>query len=93
MTFTRQESDNWRKEVPGARWFKADLHIHTIDDIPGGKAKMPTGMSGDPYATSTILAYARLFLRSAAERGVHVLGSRPIRLASEMLKRPALSGR
>ena len=77
MTFTRQESDNWRKEVPGARWFKADLHIHTIDDIPGGKAKMPTGMSGDPYATSTILAYARRFLQSAVEHGVQVLGITP----------------
>ena len=77
MTFTRQESDNWRKEVPGARWFKADLHIHTIDDIPGGKAKMPSGITGEPHATSTILAYARRFLQSAVEHGVQVLGITP----------------
>ena len=77
MTFDRQDSDIWRKDVPGARWFKADLHIHTIDDIPGGKAKIPTSISGEPYATSTILAFARCFLQSAAERGVRVLGVTP----------------
>ena len=41
MTFTRRKAENWHQEVPGARWFKADLHIHTIDDFPGGRAKLP----------------------------------------------------
>lgn len=40
--FQRQQTDNWHREVPGARWFKADLHIHTVDDHPG-RAKVPNG--------------------------------------------------
>ena len=75
--FTRQDADNWASEVPGARWLKADLHIHTIDDLPGGRAKMPDGINGDPQASNTISAYARRFLQSAAERGVRVLGITP----------------
>ena len=63
--------------MPGARWLKADLHIHTIDDLPGGRAKMPSGVSGDPQAASTIKAYARRFLQSAIEHGVRVIGLTP----------------
>ena len=48
MTFKRQPTDKWCEQVPGARWFKADLHVHTIDDHLGGRAKMPSGLSGDP---------------------------------------------
>ena len=59
------------------RWFKADLHIHTIDDLPGGRVKMPSGISVDPQSPETILAYARRFLQSAVERGVQVLGVTP----------------
>ncbi len=77
MAFVRQETDNWRREVPGARWFKADLHIHTIDDISGDRAKMPTGVSGDPKSPEVLEAYARLFLQGAVERGVRVLGLTP----------------
>ena len=77
MTFTRQETDNWRREVPGVRWFKADFHIHTIDDYLGGRAKMPSGINGDPQSPETIMAYARRFLQSAVERGVRVLGITP----------------
>ena len=77
MTFARHAADNWHSQVPGARWFKADLHIHTMDDLPGRRAKMPPDISGEPQATATIAAYARRFLRSAAERGVQVLGVTP----------------
>ena len=38
MTFARRDAENWHREIPGARWFKADLHIHTIDDLPGDRA-------------------------------------------------------
>ena len=77
VTFTRQKADNWTRDVPGARWLKADLHIHTLDDHPGGRAKMPHGISGEPHDPANIRAYARRFLHVAAERGVQVLGLTP----------------
>ena len=77
MTFTRQEANNWAHEVPGARWHKADLHIHTIDDFPGGRAKIPSDIGGGPQETSTIKAYARKFLQSAVKNGVRVIGITP----------------
>ena len=77
MTFTRQDADNWAQEVPGARWVKADLHIHTIDDLPGNRAKMPSGISGEPQVASSIKAYARRFLQCAVMNGVRVLGVTP----------------
>lgn len=77
MTFTRQAHHNWKLDIPGARWFKADLHIHTIDDLPGGRAKMPSGVKGDPQSHETLSAYARRFLKSAVEQKVQVLGITP----------------
>lgn len=70
-------SDEWSREVPGARWFKADLHLHTIDDLPGGRAKVPAGMDGSPDSKAGIRSYARIFLQRAAERQVRVLGITP----------------
>ena len=63
--------------VPGARWFKADLHIHTIDDLPGGRAGMPDGIEGDVQSSKTLSEYAHKFLQEAVERGVHILGLTP----------------
>ena len=77
MNFQRRSADAWQKEVPGARWFKADLHIHTIDDHAGGRAKMPKGLSGNPAAPETLASYARRFLRALAEHGVQVAGLTP----------------
>ncbi len=77
MTFTREKADNWHQEVPGARWFKADLHIHTIDDFTGGRAKIPAGINGPPHSEETIKKYARKFLEKAIESGVRVLGLTP----------------
>lgn len=77
MTFTRENADNWHQDVPGARWFKTDLHIHTIDDIQGGRAKIPVGISGPPESEETIRIYAREFLKRAIARGVRVLGLTP----------------
>ena len=77
MTFQRQATDKWRGEIPGARWFKADLHIHTIDDHPGRRAKMPPGLSGDPAHPRTLADYARRFLQALIERGVQVAGLTP----------------
>ena len=77
MTFTRKQADNWHREVPGARWFKADLHIHTIDDHAGRRAKLPPGISGPIDSPQTIEAYARHFLKGAIAAGVGVLGVTP----------------
>ena len=78
MTFTRREADNWHLEVPGARWFKADLHIHTIDDLDGDRAKVPNGMRfSRPVSQEALRDYARLFLQNAAARDVRVLGVTP----------------
>ena len=77
MSFVRRSAENWHEEIPGARWFKADLHIHTIDDLAGGRAKIPPGLTGPPQSGQELAEYARVFLRSAVERGVHVLGLTP----------------
>ena len=75
--FTRQQTDHWHREVPGARWFKADLHVHTIDDLPGDRTKMPPDLGAPSDSDQTIVNYARCFLRKAAERQVHVIGVTP----------------
>lgn len=77
MTFTRRDSRVWHREVPGARWFKADLHIHTMDDLAGGRARFPPGIHGPAESIRTIDAYARRFLQSAVEKRVRVLGVTP----------------
>ncbi len=78
MAFKRQKADNWQREVPGARWFKADLHIHTIDDLPGNRAKVPEGVDGRrPVSEEALRAYARKFLQAAAARDIRVLGVTP----------------
>ena len=77
MSFARQEATNWRNNVPGVRWFKADLHIHTIDDLPGGRSKVPSGIQGDLKSTTAIGTYARRLLQSAVNQGVQILGITP----------------
>ena len=77
MVFARRDAAKWRRDVPGARWFKADLHIHTIDDHSGRRAKLPAGLNVPPESEKTIADYARRFLQGAVERGVQVLGVTP----------------
>lgn len=79
MGFERRQADNWRRDVPGARWFKADLHIHTIDDAPGGRAKVPAGIESRISDPEQLVAYARAFLQGAIDNGVQVLGLTPHR--------------
>lgn len=85
MSFERRSTVRWHKEVPGSRWFKADLHIHTIDDLPGGRAKMPAEVQGNPSDPEVLREYARAFLRGAVRAGVEVLGLTPhaVRLADD----------
>lgn len=77
MSFARKNSDTWRQRVPGVRWFKADLHIHTIDDHAGGRAKIPTGVTGQIGSPEMIAKYARRFLQGAVAKGIQVLGVTP----------------
>lgn len=78
MSFTREKADNWHQEVPGARWFKADLHIHTIDDLAGDRAKVPDTLRfSRPVSQEILRDYARIFLQHAAARDVRVLGVTP----------------
>lgn len=75
--FERRQADHWHQQVPGARWFKADLHIHTLDDLPGRRVKVPPEITSDPYSEASLRRYARLLLQAAARRGVRVLGLTP----------------
>ena len=82
--FERIKTNFWREEVPGARWFKADLQIHTIDDLPGCQVKVPEGVNPPCNASSDwsedeLRAYARIFLQNAVKKGVRVLGLTPHR--------------
>ena len=77
MGFERQPAHEWQKTVPGARWFKADLHVHTVDDHPGGRASLPDGIGDDPTDPEVLSRYARLFLKGLVSEGVQVAGLTP----------------
>ena len=77
MTFGRNSADGWQRDVPGSRWFKADLHLHTIDDHLGGRAKLPDGIEGAPADAACQERYARLFLQRLVERDIQVVGLTP----------------
>ena len=77
MTFERRSSESWRKKIPGARWYKVDLHVHTIDDYAGGRVAMPDGLSSDPQDPQALSGYARRFLQGAVANGVRVVGLTP----------------
>lgn len=73
MTFVRAQAPRWHDEVPGARWFRADLHVHTLDDHPGGRIRW----SGTGTDQSAATAYARELLRTAIRQGIEVLALTP----------------
>lgn len=77
MVFNRQISLRWQEQVPGARWFRCDLHLHTLDDHFSPRLKRPSGLAGPAIESGVQNAYARAFLKSAIERGVEVLGLTP----------------
>ncbi len=71
MAFVRQQTDSWQRKVPGVRWFKADLHTHTIDDAPSDSDTTAIGNNEE------LAAYARQFLAGAVSNAVQVLGLTP----------------
>lgn len=77
MTFERRQDDHWEHEVPGTRWFRADLHVHTIDDHLGGRAKLPAGLEGLPDDPELLSAYARRFVQQLVESDIQVVGLTP----------------
>ncbi len=44
---TLDPTERWHDEVPGTRWFRADLHLHTIDDP---NVELPPGIAGNQDA-------------------------------------------
>ncbi|MCY4069360.1 MAG: hypothetical protein OXE79_09710 [Acidimicrobiaceae bacterium] len=64
MAFLRPRADNWRSDVPGARWFKADLHVRTIDDAPGSLVQSPGAGGNPPDSEEELRGYARRFLQT-----------------------------
>ncbi len=77
MTFVKQEYDISDEQVPGARWFKGDLHIHTLDDHSSGRVKLPSDVRKGDYSVDNVVRYARHFLKGAIANGVRVLGITP----------------
>lgn len=79
--FSRVEVPKWHDEVPGTRWFRADLHLHTLDDAAGGSVswQAPPGIANpnDPIDDTTRQAYVRCFLKAAVCAGIEVLGLTP----------------
>lgn len=76
IDFVRIPAERWHREVPGARWFQGDLHVHTLDDHPGNRISW-TGRSSAPIDRVLIDQYARELLRTAIARGVEVIGLTP----------------
>jgi ABC-type cobalamin/Fe3+-siderophores transport system ATPase subunit len=75
--FTRTGTNKWHDDVPGARWFKGDLHLHTLDDHPSANLIRPQGCGGSASEPAVQTVYARAFLQSAILKGIEVLGLTP----------------
>lgn len=66
----RNKSIRWHNDIPGARWFRADLHIHTLDDHPSSNFQFPNGIQGPPHDAANQESYARAFLQGAIAAGI-----------------------
>ena len=77
MTFQRRPTDKWRNEVPGTRWFKADLHAHAIEDHQGSRAKMADSLAGSPADPDARAHDDRHFLQAVARNRAQVVGLTP----------------
>jgi hypothetical protein len=78
VTGKREQATNrWHAEVPGARWFRADLHIHTLDDKPTGRIRWNSAPVKGESADDLQRRYARSLLHAAVVRKIEVLGLTP----------------
>ncbi len=71
---TLEPMERWHDEVPGTRWFRADLHLHTLDDP---YVALPPGIEGERDDPAVLRAYAERFLDAAVAQGIEVLGLTP----------------
>ncbi|WP_295388381.1 AAA family ATPase [uncultured Thiodictyon sp.] len=71
---TLEPAERWDDEVPGTRWFRADLHLHTLDDP---YVALPPGIEGERDDPAVLRAFAERFLDAAVEQGIEVLGLTP----------------
>ena len=69
-----EPTERWHNEVPGTRWFRADLHLHTLDDP---YVELPPGIEGERDDPAVLRAYAERFLDAAVAQGIEVLGLTP----------------
>ena len=67
-------TEHWHDDIPGARWFRADLQVHTLDDHPGGRVRPQPGPDVDESAAK---AHATALLEAAVCAEVQVLGLTP----------------
>ncbi|GLH65934.1 TrlF family AAA-like ATPase [Geothrix edaphica] len=76
--FIRQLAPSWGGLIPGVRWYRSDLHLHTLDDHLGGRTKVPSEVGISPIdARFDPKIYARVFLQKSIKKGIHVLGLTP----------------
>jgi len=75
--FQRNDTPRWHREIPGTRWLRADLHVHTLDDHFSGNFRFPPGISGNAADLATQTAYARSLLKATIANGIQVLGLTP----------------
>ncbi len=68
MRFERKSADKWQEDTLGACWFKADLHIHIIDDHAGVRMRIPEGHSTDSASPEMFTGHARQFRQTLAKR-------------------------
>jgi len=78
---TESNPNVWKMRIPGARWFRCDLHVHTIDDHPNPRVKWPLAgeveFDRDKPNPAALKSYARAFLEGAIAAGVEVVGLTP----------------
>lgn len=68
---TREPTERWTDEVPGTRWFRANLHLHTPDDP---YVAPPPGIDRGRDDAAVLRDSAERFLDAAVAQGIEVLG-------------------
>lgn len=77
MNFERQATDKWRDEIPGARWFRADLQVQAAADRSGNDSQLRTASPDEQARDEDPALHARAFLRTLIDCGIQVVGLTP----------------